>query len=226
MEVVNISAHLCPSICLDAGQGASTANGLRGTTRWSVSRPLIVGRETADIVLPMRGVSRRHARIEPDEQGCFLTDTQSRNGTAVNGIMLDDETRKLNHGDKILIAGTVQLFYHDPDSTPVTQRLGSLDGIWIDPSTEIVYINAKPLEPSLSRKQFELLKLLMIANGSLVTKEAIISALWPSNWEGIVSNDAVDSLIKRLRRRLAEIDTEAAGIEIVRGRGIRIKTTE
>jgi DNA-binding response OmpR family regulator len=110
-----------------------------------------------------------------------------------------------------------------PDATPITQRFGSLDGIWIDPTSEVVYINTKPLEPSLSKKQFELLTLLLKSNGSLLTKEEIITNLWPSKWEAIVSNDAVDSLIKRLRRRLNEIDNMSARVEVVRGRGIRLK---
>ena len=116
----------------------------------------------------------------------------------------------------------MQLFYHDPDATPITRRLGSLDGIWIDPSTELVYVNAEPLDPPLSRKQFELLTLLLKANGGLITKEEIIATIWPSNWEDIVSNDAVDSLIKRLRRRLAEFGSDCWQIEMVRGRGVRL----
>ena len=49
----------------------------------------IIGRsKEADITLAEGGISRRHAEIEINENGCFLKDLGSANGTKVDGITL------------------------------------------------------------------------------------------------------------------------------------------
>ena len=51
---------------------------------------IVVGKlvNAADAVIPVPTVSRVHARIRKKDDGYYLTDLNSRNGTAVNGIML------------------------------------------------------------------------------------------------------------------------------------------
>ena len=50
--------------------------------RWSLSKPLLIGREaTCDVVVPDRMVSRFHARITPTPEGMQLEDLGSKNGT-------------------------------------------------------------------------------------------------------------------------------------------------
>lgn len=51
---------------------------------------MVVGKlvNAADAVIPVPTVSRVHARIRKKDDGYYLTDLNSRNGTAVNGIML------------------------------------------------------------------------------------------------------------------------------------------
>lgn len=41
-----------------------------------------------DVVLPLRGVSRRHARLFVDADGAKLEDLDSKNGVAVNGTLV------------------------------------------------------------------------------------------------------------------------------------------
>ena len=50
----------------------------------------VVGKliNAADAVIPVPTVSRVHARIRKKEDGYYLTDLNSRNGTSVNGRML------------------------------------------------------------------------------------------------------------------------------------------
>lgn len=60
----------------------------------------------ADVILPYRTVSRLHAKLVSTEEGDYLIDLNSRNGTTVNGVPLLGETKKkLEDGDDISFAG-------------------------------------------------------------------------------------------------------------------------
>ncbi len=60
----------------------------------------------ADVILPYRTVSRLHAKLVSTEEGDYLLDLNSRNGTTVNGVPLTGETKKkLEDGDDISFAG-------------------------------------------------------------------------------------------------------------------------
>ena len=69
----------------------------------------IIGKlaSAADICLGHPAVSRIHGRIRRDENNFFLSDLNSKNGTFLNGRILEPEREYLLHnGDKISIAGT------------------------------------------------------------------------------------------------------------------------
>jgi pSer/pThr/pTyr-binding forkhead associated (FHA) protein len=63
----------------------------------------IVGRDaSADIIVPVPTISRRHARITHDAGRVWLEDLGSTNGTYLNGHRLQDRQR-LRDGDKLKI---------------------------------------------------------------------------------------------------------------------------
>lgn len=66
-------------------------------------KKVTVGRaEQNDIVIRGSGISKTHAAFLPGTDGFRLVDMGSRNGTAVNGITLDENRPiKLNTGDKV-----------------------------------------------------------------------------------------------------------------------------
>lgn len=69
----------------------------------------IIGKlaSAADICLRHPAVSRIHARIRRDENDYFLSDLNSKNGTFLNGRILEPEQEYLLHNDdRISIAGT------------------------------------------------------------------------------------------------------------------------
>ena len=73
----------------------------------------VVGKmETAaDVVLPVATVSRVHARIRRKEDGYYLADLNSRNGTSVNGRMLKaDEEYLLQDEDQVDFAQARYIF--------------------------------------------------------------------------------------------------------------------
>ncbi len=69
-----------------------------------------IGRDTGnDIVIPVKQISRRHARLHCDDQGCVLVDEHSTNGTFVNGARIPPETPWPLHPGDVLRLGPVQL---------------------------------------------------------------------------------------------------------------------
>ncbi|HLY75778.1 MAG TPA: FHA domain-containing serine/threonine-protein kinase, partial [Planctomycetota bacterium] len=87
---------------------------------------VIIGRDSST-ALPLRDTmtSRMHCKIQQQEDGYYLTDLESMNGTFLNGEKVR-ETIKLDHGDLIKIGDTLFTFQSD-DSTATSlagQRIG------------------------------------------------------------------------------------------------------
>lgn len=175
-----------------------------------------------DIVADGDGVSRFHASVATRPDGHWLRDLSSRNGTFVNGDPVGPEGRLLADGDLVVLAGAVALRYLDPQATPIVPRIGRLRGVWIDPATTDVWVDAVRLDPALSARQFELLRCLIEAEGRPVSRVEIVDRVWPSEEPSGVSDDAVTALVKRLRSRLRDAGAGDDHLEIVRGRGVRL----
>ena len=79
----------------------------------------VVGRDaSADITVPDRAISRRHARLSHDEDGVWLEDLGSTNGTYVNGARVTNRCR-LHNEDEVKLGDSVAIF-HEVTSSPVT----------------------------------------------------------------------------------------------------------
>lgn len=183
----------------------------------------IIGREApADIILPFSQISRRHACIDYEDFTCSITDLGSTNGTFVKGVQVFAEPVVIEPGDSIVFGAAITARYDDPSSTPQVQRLGRLKGIWIDPESKAVWVDALPVVPPPSARQLALLQLLYDANGSIVTREQIVESVWPEHDPSGVSGEAVDGVIKRLRQRLRQAQPNHEYIEVRRGYGLRI----
>lgn len=75
--------------------------------------PCMVGSLQAEdiYVIPVRGISRKHARIEKTEKGIYLMDLNSTNGTRINGEELKkNEKRRLMAEDIVEFAGVRYMF--------------------------------------------------------------------------------------------------------------------
>ena len=96
---------------------SSTATDV-GHSRTLTQDPLVIGRDpeqTPSLQLHQTRVSRRHASVEPGEDGrsWLLRDLQSRNGTFLNGERV--EQAQLRDGDVIRIGSSLLLFqFLDP----------------------------------------------------------------------------------------------------------------
>jgi predicted component of type VI protein secretion system len=65
----------------------------------------VIGRQGADVELDDPGISRRHASVTPVEQGVYIADLGSSNGTFVNGVRITASTWLLQ-GDVVVMGAT------------------------------------------------------------------------------------------------------------------------
>jgi two-component system, OmpR family, response regulator RegX3 len=103
-------------------------------------------------------------------------------------------------GDGVLEVGDVRL---DADRREVTNA-------------------GEPVE--LSRKEFDLLQLLMRNAGSVVKREKLIDEVWDVNWFG--STKTLDVHVSGLRKKLGDDSSEPRYLHTVRGVGFRFAAPE
>ena len=78
----------------------------------ALQQGVTVGREKGcDVVLTAPRVSRRHCRIEVGDDRVVLHDLGSANGTAVNGVAVAPDGRRLADGDVIDVGGVPLVFF-------------------------------------------------------------------------------------------------------------------
>ncbi|GDX80949.1 hypothetical protein LBMAG42_27600 [Deltaproteobacteria bacterium] len=88
---------------------------------------VMIGRvDTADLVLPDTGVSRKHALVERGNAGWSIADNESANGLSVNGVATAQQG--LNHGDVVTIGKFTLTFQTDDESELPEYTDPNLDG--------------------------------------------------------------------------------------------------
>jgi two-component system alkaline phosphatase synthesis response regulator PhoP len=105
-----------------------------------------------------------------------------------------------------------------PDAAePSPNRLHVPGGLELDLDQRSASLGAEPI--SLTRLEFDLLHLLLLNAGRVLTRERLLEQAWGYDYIG--DTRAVDSAIKRLRAKLRAVLPEADAIEAVRGVGYR-----
>ena len=93
---------------------------------------------------------------------------------------------------------------HERGAAPATRGDGPLEvgDVRLDPAAAAVTLDGQPLE--LTRKEFDLLRLLMSEAGSVVTRERLIDEVWDVNWFGSTKtlDVHVSGAAAQARRRL------------------------
>ncbi len=202
-------------------------DGTLSGTRWPLEKEqMTLGRASdCDVVFLERQISRYHARVERDEEGYFLRDLGSKNGTLVNDEPVRGQPYHLRDGDEIKLAASVRLGFVAGDATLPLDGLmtsGQGQGLEVDLDARRVTLGRRELDPPLSPAQFQLLALLIDHAGDVVRRQEVIEEIWPDAVGG-VTDQAVDALVYRLRERLAELDPDRNYVVTVRGHGFRFQ---
>ena len=92
-------------------------------------------------------------------------------------------------------------------------------GIRLDSERHYVSVNGESV--SLPLKEFELLELLMVNAGRVLTRGQIIDRVWGSDYFG--DTKTLDVHIKRLRSKIEKVPSEPTIIVTVRGLGYRFE---
>ena len=183
----------------------------------------LIGRgEDCDVRIDDPLASRRHAHVRREPWRYVLEDLGSRNGTLVNGEPVSG-SHHLRHGDTVHVA-TTPLRFEDPNATlPMTgDSLRPLHlPVWVNVTTGEAFAFGNRLE--LAPKEMALLTLLYEKGGGICEKDEIARAVWPE-YEGVVSDYNIETLVSRLRSKLTQSGGSADAIVTLKKRGYRLKS--
>jgi hypothetical protein len=186
---------------------------------------MLLGRDSdCDIVIPMRQVSRQHARLSPNQDGVLLEDLGSKNGTYLNSSLLREPVL-LTDGDELQISLAQHFIFLSSDATMPLEGLPlemQKRRLRVDIGARRVWVMETEIDPPLSASQFNLLQVLYEQPGAVVSRPAVIEAVWGNAAAG-VTEQALDAMVRRLRDRLAEIDPGWEYVVTVRGHGLRLE---
>jgi hypothetical protein len=186
--------------------------------------PFTIGRaRDCHLIIDHTQVSRLHATLQWDHEQVVLTDLESTNGTFVNGERLPpNEPRRLRAGDRINVAQVCNIEFDDPGTT-VQMLPVSLPspGLVLDEDGAQVTIDGKRLDPPLSPSQFMLLSLLAKNEDRIVTRDDVRNFVWGPEEE--VTDQTIDALVSRLRKRLDEADVNHQYVVTRRGFGLSFR---
>jgi DNA-binding response OmpR family regulator len=157
-----------------------------------------------------------------------MEDLGSKNGTHYNGKRIDSSTL-LRDGDVLQVALAQKFVYVSSDSTlpleidHTTEAILHEGRLRLDKRARKVIVNSQEITPPLSVAQFTLLEMLYKRDGRVVSREELIQGIWREEEAFEVSNQALDALVRRLRDRIREADSEYEYVITVRGHGLRLE---
>jgi hypothetical protein len=200
--------------------------------RFPLHDNLLMGRDAScDITIADRQVSRYHVRFQFTPEGIKMEDLGSKNGTHCNGQPIS-EVVLLQDGDVIQIALVQKFLYATSDAT-ATMTLETMPEtdmgfqmprrLRLEKRSRRVWVNERELLPPLSVSQFRLLELLYERDGRVVDRREMSAVVWGDEEAVEISEQALDALVRRLRDRLAALDSAHGYIVTVRGHGLRLE---
>ena len=100
---------------------------------------------------------------------------------------------------------------------PAADETLTIGDVELDPAARTVTHGGRSLD--LTRKEYELLELLMSNAGVVVTRERALEEVWDTEWFG--SSKTLDVHVSGLRRKLGDDPADPRYIHTVRGVGFR-----
>lgn len=185
------------------------------------SFPFVIGRaRECDYVIDAHDISRQHAQLTFDHQQVILRDLGSTNGTFLNeDRIIPNRNYRLRANDVVRFATSTPLIFDDPSTTAQLNVEDAInEGLRLDDATAHAYVRGQLVEPPLSPSQILLLQLIICNEGIVVSRDDIRQHVWGGDQR--VTDQAIDALISRLRKRLAEIDPDHEYLITRRGFGL------
>ena len=106
-------------------------------------------------------------------------------------------------------------------ATPAPNGPLQIGAVELDASARTVTLDGQPLE--LTRKEFDLLALLMGQAGTVVSRERLIDEVWDVNWFG--STKTLDVHVSGVRTKLGDDSSDPRDLHTVRGVGFRFASS-
>ena len=98
----------------------------------------------------------------------------------------------------------------------------TVGGLRLDPARHEVSLDGEPLD--LTRKEFEVLQLLMRNAGAVVSRDQLIDEVWDVNWFG--PTKTLDVHVSGLRKKLGDDPGAPRYLHTVRGVGFRFASAD
>ena len=189
---------------------------------FTLSKPVtVIGRITTqnkpDIELNDEVVSRRHVEIILKDDGYWIKDLGSTNGTMLNDDrIIADNMYQLKHNSKIGLgldgaSARILLIFMESEDTNVIQRtedtgdqseeMSAVTWLSVDERKKEVVVDGE--KKKLSKKEYELLLFLYKNAGNVCSRDEIIRVVWSESKDPYAISDAtIDQLVHRLRERV------------------------
>lgn len=104
----------------------------------------------------------------------------------------------------------------------MTKNVNLHEKISLNKDTNEILKGEVPISNSLSSSEFKLLKFLITNKDRVVEKEEIINAVWSdSKTQAGVTDQALDQIVYRLRKKIEEDPNNPTHIQTVKGRGLK-----
>lgn len=198
------------------------ANGLEAMQRVEESRPDLI---ILDLMLPMMDGLEVCQKLRRSEEYAtipiIMLTARSEEVDRVLGLEIgadDYVTKPFSPRELMARVKAILRRLNQPTMSEETDEL-SVGVLKIDPSRHMVTF--KDLELELTPKEFELLYLLAIQPGKVLTRDVLLEKVW--GYEYLGDTRTVDVHIRRLRKKMEEIDPEPDYIETIRGVGYRFR---
>jgi pSer/pThr/pTyr-binding forkhead associated (FHA) protein len=187
---------------------------------------LTIGRdEKCEIHIPSAYVSRQHARIELRDDGVFLVDLGSRNGSLLNKVRVQ-QSAPLRSGDMVEVGDATIECLAGTAAGERTRTLGprqtepvAPDRLQVDALTYEVRIGDQLLERRLSAQEFKLLSYLYQHRDRVCARQELGDAIWGAhNWDP----NMLHRLVSRLKEKMEPAPERPRYIQTVPWVGYRL----
>jgi DNA-binding response OmpR family regulator len=187
--------------------------------------PCTLGRAEGNrMVIPRQTVSRLHAAIAREGDQFVLRDLGSRNGTFVNGALLD-APHQLADRDAIGLGDPAPLLRFVDDLTvtvPRSARAATTRRLTYDDRLLRFLFDDRPLD--LTPNEFRLLLHLYHHQDAVCTRETCAAAIWGADYPPGRDAAALDKVASTLRRKLRAGEPGAERLRTHPGFGYRLTT--